>query len=81
MRLQDHGQFTAPNSAPNIFMKTARTFEKRRSWRDQRIGMGLLAEDNKKILTLQEDDEELDLREEDITRSSVNGVPPINFSE
>lgn len=45
------------------------------------MGTRLLAEDNKGIQTIPEDDEELDLLEEDIKRSSINGVPTIDFSE
>ncbi|PPS09827.1 hypothetical protein GOBAR_AA10826 [Gossypium barbadense] len=55
--------------------------ERPQSWKDCLIWICLQADDTKRVSSRLEDDDDLDLFDEDIIRSSVNGIPVINFSE
>ncbi|MBA0671861.1 hypothetical protein Goklo_029174 [Gossypium klotzschianum] len=51
-----------------------------RSWKDRLIGTGLRIDDKIETSTKKEDDDNLDLPDEDIVRSLVNGILAIDFS-
>ncbi|MBA0767593.1 hypothetical protein Gotri_016461 [Gossypium trilobum] len=51
-----------------------------RSWKDRLIGTGQRIDDKTEASTNEEDDDDLDLLDEDIVRSSVNGILAIEFS-
>ncbi|MBA0586311.1 hypothetical protein Gorai_017055, partial [Gossypium raimondii] len=61
-------------------METNLAPNKPRSWKDCLMGTGLQINDKTETSTRDEDDDDLDLREDDIVRTSVNGIPAIEFS-
>ncbi|MBA0798803.1 hypothetical protein Gohar_009361 [Gossypium harknessii] len=64
----------------NVVMETNLAPNKPRSWKDCLIGTGLQINDKTESSTRDEDDDDLDLFEDDIVRTSVNGIPAIEFS-
>lgn len=62
-------------------MVLAQTLSRPRSWKDRLLGIGLQGADTKEGKRIYNDDEDLELPEADIVRSTINGLPSIRFSE
>lgn len=62
-------------------MEAVLALSRPRSWKDCLIGIGLQANDKIETSTRVEDDDDLDLLDENIVRSLVNGIPTIDFSK
>ncbi|MBA0739954.1 hypothetical protein Gogos_013179 [Gossypium gossypioides] len=62
-------------------MEAALALKGPRSWKDSLIRTGLQAEDRTETSTKDEDGDDLDLLDEDIVRSSMNGILAIDFSD
>ncbi|PPS05353.1 hypothetical protein GOBAR_AA15304 [Gossypium barbadense] len=64
----------------DVVMEAVLLPDRPRSWKDRLIGRGLRIDDKTETSTKEEDDDDLDLPDEDTVRSSVNGIPTIDFS-
>ncbi|MBA0580665.1 hypothetical protein Gorai_022874 [Gossypium raimondii] len=62
-------------------MEAVLALEKPRSWKDYLVGTGFQAEGKAAIAYNFDDDGDFELLYADVVRSSVNGIPSINFSE
>ncbi|MFQ6643133.1 hypothetical protein Gotur_017314 [Gossypium turneri] len=65
----------------DVVMEAVLAVKRPRSWKDRLIGTDLRAEDRTETSTKDEDDDDLDLLDEDIVRSSMNGILAIEFSD
>ncbi|KAK5802069.1 hypothetical protein PVK06_029650 [Gossypium arboreum] len=69
------GAIEIQNRDADVDIETNLTPNKPRSWKDRLTGTGLQIKDKTEEITREKDDDDIDLLEEDIVRTSVNGIP------
>ncbi|KAG8473013.1 hypothetical protein CXB51_034928 [Gossypium anomalum] len=78
-RLLIEGEGSTQDGAVNVAMEIISTPDRPRSWKGCLIGIGSKAYDKAETTTKDEEDD-FDLLDGDIVKSSINGIPTIDFS-
>ncbi|KAK5787079.1 hypothetical protein PVK06_041730 [Gossypium arboreum] len=65
----------------DVVMETTQETWKSLSWKDRLMGLGLYSNEKTSVVIGSEEDEDLELTEDDVERSTINDIPSIKFSD
>ncbi|KAH1084179.1 hypothetical protein J1N35_023940 [Gossypium stocksii] len=65
----------------DVVMEATQETGKSLSWKDRLMGLGLYSNEKTIVAIGTEEDEDIELTEDDVERSTINGIPSIKFSD